>query len=60
MTVGEAIKILLKNDFVFLNQVGSHKKYGRGSERITIVFHKSPKEIVHSRTEKQINTLCKK
>lgn len=59
MTVGEAIKLLENNGFRELNQVGSHKKFGKDEKRITIVMHKSPKERLHPRTVKELNTVIK-
>lgn len=60
ITVGKAIKELESRGFQFLNQVGSHRKYGKGSERVTLVFHSSPKEILHKKTEKELKTLLKR
>lgn len=61
MTTGEAIKLLIDNGFKELNQVGSHRKFGKtvGTEilRITIVYHKSDKESIHKKAEKQIKNL---
>lgn len=55
MEVGEAIKTLEKNGFKQLNWKGSHIKYGRETDRITIVCHRSFKERLHPRTVKQVN-----
>ena len=60
MEAGEAIKKLLKAGFTELSQTGSHKKFGREKERITIVFHKSPKERLHIKTAKQVHKLLDK
>ena len=57
MTVGEAVKLLEENGFIFKNQVGSHMKYSRGTERITLVKHRSNKERLHPRAIKQVKTL---
>jgi len=59
MEVREAIKILESNGFERTNQVGSHIKYSRGSEIITVVMHSSPKERVHDKTEKKIKKIKK-
>ncbi len=57
ITVGEAIKELINKGFVELNWVGSHRKFGKGDKRITIVYHKSPKEELHPKTKKQLQKL---
>lgn len=56
-TTGEAMKLLIEAGFIEVNQVGSHKKFKRGSECITIVYHRSPKEILHPKAEKQLKKL---
>ncbi len=57
MTVGEAIKQLKNNNFIELNQVGSHIKFGRNDDRITIVKHKSDKEELNVKTIKELKKL---
>ncbi len=57
MTVGEAIKQLKKNNFIELNQIGSHIKFGRNNDRITIVKHKSDKEELNIKTVKDLKKL---
>lgn len=57
MEVGDAIKQLLKAGFTELNQVGSHKKFGREGKRITLVYHRSPKERLNRKTEKELKNL---
>ena len=59
ITVGEAIKLLQEAGFTELNQVGSHKKFGKGVYRFTIVYHRSPKEELHKPTQKKLNNLLK-
>ncbi len=59
MEAGDAIKQLLKAGFVELNQVGSHRKFGKGDKRITIVWHRSPKERLHPKAIKQLKELLK-
>lgn len=60
MNVGEAIKLLEDNNFSKINHVGSHIKYKRGNDTITIVFHCSKKESVHPRTVNLINSFISK
>jgi predicted RNA binding protein YcfA (HicA-like mRNA interferase family) len=47
MLVREAFKLLKKAGFIELNQVGSHRKFGKDEKRITIVIHRSEKEELH-------------
>lgn len=54
MTVKEAIKLLTEKGFVQLNQVGSHKKFGKDNKRITIVFHRSYKEELSRKAKKDL------
>jgi len=46
MTVKEAIKLLESSGFTRISQRGSHIKYGKGSFRVNIVMHRSPKETL--------------
>jgi predicted RNA binding protein YcfA (HicA-like mRNA interferase family) len=57
MTTGEGIKLLEKNGFTEVNQVGSHKKFKRNNDTITIVYHRSPKEDLHPKTVKLLKKL---
>lgn len=57
MNAKEAIKKLNGLGFIKVNQVGSHLKYSRGSESITIVVHSSMKEDIHPKNAKRINNL---
>lgn len=59
MNIKEAIKILEKNGFYFMNQVGSHMKYGKDEKRITLVKTKSDKEKLHPRGIKLLKELTK-
>jgi predicted RNA binding protein YcfA (HicA-like mRNA interferase family) len=57
MTVGEATKKLLKLGYIQLNQVGSHIKFGKDNDRITLLKRKSDKELVNPAIVKKINSL---
>lgn len=59
MTTGQAIKLLTDAGFTELNQVGSHKKFGKGNHRFTIVYHNSPKEPFNRTAEKKLRNLLK-
>lgn len=56
-TVGEAFVFLKKKGFERLNQVGSHIKFGRGVERITVVMHRSPKEPLSRKARKDLKQI---
>jgi len=59
MTVGQAIKLLVKSGFSLENQKGSHKKYRKGEDVITIVYHSKDSEPVHPKTVKSLNQIIK-
>lgn len=57
MTVGEAIKLLENAGFIEMNHKGSHKKFGKGGKRMTIVMHSSPKEEMNRKGVKELKEL---
>lgn len=59
MKVGEAIKLLLKADYVFINQVGSHKKYKKGEQSITIPYHAKDSEELTPKIIKRVRQAIK-
>jgi predicted RNA binding protein YcfA (HicA-like mRNA interferase family) len=59
LLVGEAIKLLEKNGFVFVNQRGSHMKFKKDKHTFVIVKHRSNKEELHPKTEKRLLQLLK-
>lgn len=60
LTTGEAIKLLTKAGFTEMNQVGSHRKFGKGEHRFTVVYHRSPKETMCRTSEKKLHNLLNK
>lgn len=59
LTTGEAIKLFTQAGFTELNQVGSHRKFGKGDFRFTIIYHRSPKEELCRTSEKKLRNLLK-
>lgn len=59
MSNKEAIKLLTAHGFKEVNQVGSHKKFKKGNQMFTIVYHKSLKETLCKKQEKSLKTLLK-
>ncbi len=55
MTVTQAIKLLEKNGFTFVHQIGSHRKYAKGSLRHTVVYHGTTKEELCKKGIKSLN-----
>ncbi len=59
MKVGEAIKLLTKNGFEKVNQVGSHIKFRKEDKVITIVYHSKDSEELSKKSIKQIKEIIK-
>lgn len=56
-TTGEAIRYLEDNGFSLLRQKGSHRCYGNGNLRITIMYYNSNKHLICPRKNKEVNNI---
>lgn len=59
LSSGDAVKLLLRAGFHEINQVGSHRKFGKGMYRITVVYHGNKKESLSRGVEKGILKILK-
>lgn len=59
MTTGEAKKLLKENNFILVNQKGSHQKYSKNNFNYILIYHSTDKETLSLTSIKKLKNIIK-